>query len=102
MNYLCADASNCFPSWQVKRLKAEWLKNHTLLRGITNEGNIIVTPVVIATDHYKRSYLMDAITGTLYKNGKCMTSDYLELLSVENEEYLDKELLHIKSKALGG
>ena len=101
MNYLCADSSSCFPAWQVKRLKVDWLKNHSLLRGITNEGEIVLTPVVIATDYYQTHYLMDAITGTLYKNGKCMTSDHLELLSVAEEKNLDKELLLIKNKALG-
>ena len=102
MNYLCADASSVFPAWQVKRLKVRWIKDHKLLRGITNEGNIVVTPCVISTDMYKTKFLMDAITGSLYKDGRCMTSDHLKLLSVVDEPGLDKELLAAKSKALGG
>ena len=102
MNYLCADASSVFPAWQVKRLKVRWIKDHKLLRGITNEGNIVVTPCVISTDMYKTKFLMDAITGSLYKDGRCMTSDHLKLLSVVDEQGLDKELLAARSKALGG
>ena len=102
MNYLCADATSCFPSWQIKRLKVDWLKDRTLYRGVTNEGNIVVTPVVIATDYHETQYLMDSVTGTLYKDGRCKTSDYLKLLDFYEEKDLDKELLHIRSNALGG
>lgn len=102
MNYLCADASSVFPSWQVKRLKVRWIKDHKLMRGVTNEGEIVVTPCVISTDMYQTKFLMDAITGSLYKDGRCMTSDHLKLLSVAEEQGLEEELLTATSKALGG
>lgn len=102
MNYMCADSSSVFPSWQVKRLKVDWIKKHTLLRGITNEGEIVVTPVAIATDYRKTPYLMDAITGSLYKDGKCKTSDHLKLLNVVEQAGLDAELMNKRQKALGG
>lgn len=98
---MCADASSVFPSWQVKRLKVNWINKHQLLRGITNEGEIVVTPVVIGTDYRKTQYLMDAITGTLYKDGKCKTSDHLKLLNVVEQSGLDKELMNKRQKALG-
>ncbi len=98
---MCADANSVFPSWQVKRLKVNWINKHQLLRGITNEGDIVVTPVYIATDYRKTPYLMDAITGTLYKDGKCKTSDYLKLLNVVEQSGLDKELMNKRQKALG-
>jgi hypothetical protein len=47
---MCADSTSCFPSWQVKSHKLKWLKDCLLYRGITNDGEIVVTPVVIATD----------------------------------------------------
>ena len=99
---MCADAGSCFPSWQIKRLKINWLKDRQLYRGITNEGDIVVTPVVLATDYRETPYLMDCITGTLYKDGKCKTSDYLKLLDIEEAPDLDKELLNKRTKALGG
>lgn len=102
MNYMCADASSVFPSWQIKRLKVNWIKRHTLLRGITNEGEIILAPVYIGTDHKKTPYLMDAITGSLYKDGKCKTSDHLKLLNVVEKDGLDQELMNKRQKALGG
>ncbi len=71
------------------------------MRGVTNEGNIVVTPCVIGTDMYKTKFLMDAITGSLYKDGNCMTSDHLKLLSIADEQGLEEELLAARSKALG-
>ena len=101
MHYMCADSSSCFPSWQVKSHKLKWLKDCLLYRGITNDGEIVVTPVVIATDMDKTSYMMDCITGSLYKDGICKTSDYLMLLDVVEESGLAKELLTKKTKAMG-
>jgi hypothetical protein len=99
---MCADASSCFPSWQVKKLKVNWLKDRLLYKGITNEGDIVVTPVVIATDYNETKYMMDCVTGSLYKNGKCKTSDYLKLLDVVEADGLAKQLMELKTKALGG
>lgn len=102
MTGLCADASSCFPTWQKKPLKVNWLKNRVLYRGITNLGEIICTPVFFGTDEHQIGLMMDAITGTCYKGNKCCTSDNLELLSYKPEQGLDKELLSMRSnKTLG-
>jgi hypothetical protein len=102
MTGLCADASSCFPTWQKKPLKVNWLKNRVLYRGITNLGEIICTPVFFGIDHQKTALIMDAITGTCYKGNRCCTSDNLELLSYKPEQGLDKELLSMRSnKTLG-
>jgi hypothetical protein len=102
MNYMCADASSVFPSWQIKKLKINWLKDRQLYRGVTNEGDIVVTPCVISTDINETKFLMDCITGSLYKDGVCKTSDHLKLLDVVEAEGLQKELLDKRTKALGG
>ena len=101
---MCADATACFPTWQIKRLKKEWLVDRILLRGVTNEGEIVVTPVTIATDHFKKKYMMDGITGTLYReNGTCLTSDHLKLLEIRPEDGLEEVILATKNtKAMGG
>jgi hypothetical protein len=101
INSMCADASSCFPSWQIKKLKVNWLKDCTIYRGVTNEGDIVVTPVVIATDYHEIEYLMDCVTGSLYKDGKCKTSDRLQLIDFYEHPGLDIELLSMRSKALG-
>ena len=98
---MCADSSSCFPSWQIKSHKIKWLKDCLLYRGITNEGEIVVTPVVIATDMNKTSYMMDCITGSLYKDGKCKTSDHLYLMDVVETDGLYIQLMESRSKALG-
>lgn len=98
----CADASSVFPTWQVRRLKKEWLKNAILFRGVTNIGDRVVTPCVISTDYHQVSYLMDCVTGTLYKDGKCKTSDRIRLLDVKEEAGLADELMQLRTKALGG
>ena len=99
---LCADATSCFPTWQKKSLKVDWLKDRILYRGITNMGEIICTPVYFATDEHKSAYLMDAITGTCYKGSQCLTSDRIELISFKTELGLDKQLLSMRNnKTLG-
>jgi hypothetical protein len=103
-NGLCADFTDCFPTWQKKEYKKRWLQGRILFRGITNEGNIVVTPVCFATDHKKTQFMMDGITGTLYRtDGSCCTSDHLRLLEVIQKDNLDKELMATKNtKAIGG
>jgi hypothetical protein len=99
---LCADATSCFPTWQKKSLKVDWLKDRILYKGITNMGEIICTPVYFATDEHKSAYLMDAITGTCYKGSQCLTSDRIELISFKPELGLDKQLLSMRNnKTLG-
>jgi hypothetical protein len=102
MNYMCADASSVFPSWQVKKLKLAWLKDRLLYKGITNESDIVVTPVFLVANTNEIKYMMDCVTGSLYQNGKCKTSDHLKLLDVVESDGLAKQLIELKTKALGG
>lgn len=101
---MCAAATSCFPTWANKGLKLKWLNGKKLHKGTTNEGDIICLPVYIATDHYRKLYIMDAITGSFYRpNGSCCTSDMLKLISHVPKNGLDKKLLAMKSiKAMGG
>jgi len=101
---LCAQATFCFPSWAGKDLRKKWLVDRILLRGILNEGEIILTPVQIATDTNNRKLMMDSVTGSLYRDdGSCFTSDKLKLIGIRAENDLDKVLLSMKAiKALGG
>ncbi len=101
---LCAQATFCFPSWAGKDLRKKWLVDRILLRGVLNEGEIILTPVQIATDPNNRKLMMDSVTGSLYRDdGSCFTSDKLKLIDIRAENDLDKILLSMKAiKALGG
>jgi hypothetical protein len=104
MDGMCAQATSCFPSWANKELRKKWLVDRTLLKGILNEGEIILTPVQIATDPNNKKLMMDSITGSLYReDGSCYTSDKLKLIGIREEKDLDKVLLGMKCiKALGG
>ena len=104
MEGMCAQATSCYPSWANKDLRKKWLVDRTLLRGILNEGEIILTPVRIATDPNSKKLMMDSITGSLYRDdGSCYTSDKLKLIGIRAEKDLDKILLGMKCiKALGG
>jgi hypothetical protein len=104
MDGMCAQATSCYPSWANKELRKKWLVDRTLLRGILNEGEIIITPVEIATDPNNKKLMMDSITGSLYReDGSCYTSDKLKLIGIREEKDLDKVLLGMKCiKALGG
>ena len=104
MDGMCAQATSCYPSWANKELRKKWLVDRTLLRGILNEGEIILTPVQIATDPNNKKLMMDSITGSLYRDdGSCYTSDKLKLVGIREEKDLDKILLNMKCiKALGG
>lgn len=101
---MCAQATFCFPSWAGKDLRKKWLVDRTLLRGVLNEGEIILTPVQIITDPKNKTLMMDSVTGSLYRDdGSCYTSDKLKLIGVRAESNLDKVLLSMKAiKALGG
>jgi hypothetical protein len=101
---MCAQSTFCYPSWANKDLRKKWLVDRILLRGILNEGEIILTPVQIATDPNNRKLMMDSVTGSLYRNnGSCFTSDKLKLIEIRPENDLDKILLGMKCiKAMGG
>ena len=102
LSEMCADSTSCFPTWQQKPHKLKWLKDRILYKGQTNQGEIILTPVSIATDHHKTPYMMDAVTGSLYKDNRCMTSTNLVLNAIKDCKGLDKVLLSMRhNKVLG-
>lgn len=105
MDGMVAMSSSCFPIGPKSSTKREWIKDKDLYLGYISGIERIVTPVYIATDIHKTPYLMDAITGTLYrqKDKKCMSSDRLVLKKYEKVEGLEKRLMEVKSEQfLGG
>jgi hypothetical protein len=67
----CAGAGFCFPVGGKKLAKDTWIRNADL--SISQDGRVFTK----ATDRNGRRYTMDAVTGTLYLDGGCMTSDRL-------------------------
>jgi hypothetical protein len=100
MDGMVAMTNSCFPVGPKSSTKKAWIADRELYLGHIGDIERIVTPVYISTDMHKITYLMDAITGTLYrqKDGKCMTSDRLVLNKYEKAEDLDKRLMKTKSE----
>ena len=104
MEGMVAMTSSCFPIGPKSSTKKDWIKDKELYLGNISGIERIVTPVYIATDVNKTAFLMDAVTGTLYrpKDGRCMTSDRLVLKKYEKAEGLDKRLMKVKSEQFAG
>lgn len=76
--------------------KKSWIKHHELYEGETTLGPRVMTPVHIVGNDPKQTYMMDAVTGSLYdKSGDCLTSDNMRLLSIAKADGLDQRLLAI-------
>ena len=102
---MVAMTSSCFPVGPKSSTKREWIKDKDLYLGYISDIERVLTPVYISTDEHKTVYLMDAVTGTLYrqKDKKCMSSDRLVLKKYEQVDGLDKRLMQVKSEQfLGG
>ena len=79
-----------------KDAKKMWLKHHELYEGETTLGPRVMTPVHIVGTEPKQTYMMDAVTGSIYdKRGDCLTSDNMRLLSIAKAAGLDQRLLSI-------
>lgn len=63
----CAAEKFCFSLNAGNDTKSKWIADHDLF--IANDGRIYTL-----VDTTKRVYFMDAITGTLFQFGECMTS----------------------------
>jgi len=64
---MMAKANDCFPIGPKASSKRAWLQDKELYLGDISGVERVLTPVIIDIDMYKRVYLMDAITGTLFK-----------------------------------
>ena len=104
MEAMVATTNSCFPIAPKSAAKKNWIAGKELYLGNISGIKRIVTPVHIATDEHEKTYLMDAITGTLYRerDGKCMTSDKLVLIKYEKAEGLDKQLMKTRSEQFLG
>jgi hypothetical protein len=101
---MMAKANECFPIGPKASSKRDWLKDKELYLGDVSGVERVLTPVIIDTDMYKRVFLMDAITGTLFKiqGGKCLTSDQLHLKRFAKPDNLENRLMKVKGYASSG
>lgn len=100
MEGMVALSNSCFPVGPKSSTKRAWIADKELYLADISGIERVVTPVHIATDEHKTTFLMDAITGTLYrpKDGRCKTSDKLVLRNYEKADNLDQRLMKTKSE----
>lgn len=100
MEGMVALSNSCFPVGPKSSTKRAWIADKELYLADISGIERVVTPVYIATDEHKTTFLMDAITGTLYrpKDGRCLTSDKLVLKKYEKVDNLDSRLMKTKSE----
>jgi len=96
-NEMFAKQSDCFPTGGKKDKKIEWIKSRAMYLGTLNIAERILTPVKVKA--YKKVFLMDVITGSLYdrKSKQCLSSDNLRLISYIADKNKGKSVLTIKS-----
>ena len=99
-----ARATMCFPLTAQRSAKQKWIANKSLYIGNINGYSRILAHVYWRTMHGKRCFLMDAITGTLYRksDGQCYTSDTLKILSITKDKDISKKLLKMRISQYGG
>ena len=99
-----ATANFCFPLAAKKPAKVKWLTGKRLYLGDISGNKRILTHVYILTMQGRKFFLMDVITGTLYRreDGRCATSDQLRLNSFVKQNDLTKKLLKMKISFIDG
>ncbi len=90
----CAQATFCFPVDGSVARKEAWIEEHDLFVD-ADDGRVLAL-----VDTQDRVFFMDAVTGSLYQWGRCMTSEKLTLRGpVRNKKLAKSKLLSIKVEA---
>lgn len=82
----CVAAAHCFPLNGMKEMKRKWTEKHDLF--LDKVGRVFAL-----VDSADSVYFMDAITGSLYQFGNCLTSDTLKAGSLKRNNKKATELL---------
>ena len=98
MDGMSAASNSCFPTSAKTTQKIKWLDNKELYKANITSHERVVTPVHFATDIHKKPYLMDCVTGTLYRpdDGSCASSDTLKIIKFTKSDNLKPMLMKIK------
>jgi hypothetical protein len=85
----CASSSECWPPTAQNAAKRTWLNERSLY--VSDKNRVF----------FKRGITyVDAITGTMYRDGRCLSSDTLELGDVKrNQKGATEILMAIKGDA---
>lgn len=86
----CASADSCFPLAAITKARQHWIHTHDLFLDDTGR-------VFALVDTATRVYFMDAITGSLYQFGECLTSDDLRVKSLVRDQEKATSILMSKT-----
>ena len=90
----CAAARECFSSLISAESKRKWIDDRDLFMA---DGRVFAV-----VDTASRIFFMDAITGSLYNFGECLTSIHGRTGFVRDREAATKLLLNFKGAGVGG
>lgn len=83
----CAKSSCCFPKNGRLEQKQKWIDDNDLFVD-ASKGRAFAL-----VDTVSRVYFMDAITGSLYQFGNCMTSSILRVQDLHRDKYAAEQFL---------
>lgn len=87
---MCASEREAFNPGSQAKTKKEWIDAHDLF--ISDTGDVFAL-----VDSISRVFFMDAITGSLYEFGNCLTSDVLKIKGLRrNRDKASKKLMEMK------
>lgn len=88
---LCARSDYCFPSHTHKAGKIAFIEEHDLYM---HKGKVFARVLVD-----EKEYFMNAVTGSLYAAGKCLTSDLLKVgLMKKDDSAVYEYLINVNPK----
>lgn len=90
----CAASRECFSSLVSTDNKKKWIADRDLF--------IADDRVFVAVDTHTKIYFMDAITGSLYNFGECLTSNFGRTGFVRNKEKATEILMNFKGAKIEG
>lgn len=84
----CAAGLDCFPIQARNPAKRSWIGDGKVFLATLNNGEQRhVMKVMYRRRSGQGTALMDCVTGTMYKDGRCLTSDVLTIVSVDETDH---------------
>lgn len=85
----CVSSLDCYPLLGNASGKRAWIGQAPVMLATLNNGeqrHVIKVSYRRRGEH--RSALMDCVTGTMYRDNRCLTSDVLEIVSLDKGDHL--------------
>lgn len=81
---------DCYPLHAGKTARRDWLKGCNVMMATLNTGDRRhVANVKFFTGKKDMTAMMDCVTGSLYRDGRCLSSDALEVIDLDEGDYTE-------------